>query len=179
MTMKKPCVGISSCLLGEKVRYDGGHRCNRYITDILGKYFGWIPVCPEVECGLGIPREPMQLVGDPEKPRIVTISTGIDHTDGMMKWVEKKLVELEKEDLCGFIFKSKSPSSAIRGVTILSPSGVECGVGAGIFGGAFIKHLSTIPVIDDEQLGDPLLRKYFLEKVFACNKLRVSRKKER
>lgn len=179
MTMKKPCVGISPCLLGKKVRYDGGHRRNRYITDILGKYFGWIPVCPEVEYGLGIPREPMQLVGDPAKPRLVTISTGIDHTDGMMKWAEKKLVELEKEDLCGFIFKSKSPSSAIRGVTILSPSGVECGVGAGIFGGAFIKHFSMIPVIDDDRLGDPVLRKDFLEKVFAFKRSRDSKEKKR
>ena len=121
----------------------------------------------------------MQLIGDPAKPRIVTISTGIDHTDGMMKWVENKLVELEKEGLCGFIFKSKSPSSAIRGVTILSPSGAECGVGPGIFGGAFIKHFSAIPAIDDEQLGDPALRKYFLEKVFALKRLRDSKEKKR
>jgi uncharacterized protein YbbK (DUF523 family) len=179
MTLKMPKIGISSCLLGEKVRYDGGHRHNRYITDSLGKYFAWTPVCPEVEYGLGIPREALYLVGDPAKPRLVTISTGIDHTDEMMKWVEKKLAELEKEDLCGFIFKSKSPSSAIRGVTIISPSGMECGEGAGIFGGAFIKHFSLIPVIDDEQLGDPLLRKNFLEKVFACKTLRDSKEKGR
>jgi uncharacterized protein YbbK (DUF523 family) len=178
MTIKKPRVGISPCLLGKKVRYDGGHRRNRYITDTLGKYFGWIPVCPEVEYGLSIPREPMQLVGDPAKPRIVTISTGIDHTDGMMKWVENKLVALEKEGLCGFIFKSKSPSSAIRGVTILSTSGEECGTGAGIFGGAFIKHFSQMPVIDDEQLGDPVLRRDFLEKVLAFKRLRDSKEKK-
>jgi uncharacterized protein YbbK (DUF523 family) len=177
--MKKPRVGISPCLLGKKARYDGGHRHNRYITDILGKYFGWIPVCPEVECGLGIPREPMCLVGDPEKPRLVMISTGVDHTDEMMKWTENKLAALEKEDLCGFIFKSKSPSSAIRGVTILSPSGVECGTGAGIFGGAFVKHFSLIPVIDDEQLSDPVLRRDFLEKVFAFKRLRDAKEKKR
>jgi uncharacterized protein YbbK (DUF523 family) len=177
--MKKPHVGISPCLLGKRVRYDGGHRHNRYITDILGKYFDWIPVCPEVEYGLGIPREPMHLIGDPAKPRIVTIFTGIDHTDGMMKWVENKLVALEKEDLCGFMFKSKSPNSAIRSVTILSPSGVECGVGPGIFGGAFIKHFSKIPVIDDEQLGDPVLRKDFLEKVFAFKRLPDAKGKKR
>ena len=177
MTIKKPRVGISPCLLGKKVRYDGGHRRNLYITDVLGQHFGWIPVCPEVECGLGIPREPMHLIGDQAKPRLVTISTGIDHTDGMMKWAEDKLLALEKEDLCGFIFKSKSPSSATRGVTIVSPSGVECGTGAGIFGGAFIKHFSLIPVIDDEQLGDPALREDFLEKVFALARLRDSKEK--
>ncbi|MGZ3593683.1 MAG: DUF523 domain-containing protein [Syntrophales bacterium] len=179
MTVKKPRVGISPCLLGKKVRYDGGHRHNLCITDVLGQYFGWIPVCPEVEYGLGIPREPMHLIGDPAKPRLVEISTGIDHTDGMMKWAEDKLVALEKEDLCGFIFKSKSPSSAIRGVTIVSPSGVECGTGAGIFGGAFVKHFSLIPVIDDEQLSDPVLREDFLEKVFALAKLLESKKSDK
>ncbi|MGZ3595871.1 MAG: DUF1722 domain-containing protein, partial [Syntrophales bacterium] len=96
-----------------------------------------------------------------------------------MKWAEDKLVALEKEDLCGFIFKSKSPSSAIRGVTIVSPSGVECGTGAGIFGGAFVKHFSLIPVIDDEQLSDPVLREDFLEKVFALAKLLESKKSDK
>jgi uncharacterized protein YbbK (DUF523 family) len=179
ISLKKTKIGISSCLLGEKVRYDGGHRHNPYITDSLGGHFAWIPVCPEVEYGLGIPREAMHLVGDPAKPRLVVISTGIDHTDGMLKWVGKKLAELEKEDLCGFIFKSKSPSSAIRGVKIISPSGMECGEGPGIFGGAFTKHFSLIPVIDDEQLGDPVLRENFLQKVFACKRLRDSRRKNR
>ncbi len=178
MTVKKPRVGISPCLLGKKVRYDGGHRHNRYITDSLGKYFAWMPVCPEVEYGLGIPREPMHLVGDPEKPRLVTISTGIDHTDGMMKWTEKKLAKLEKEDLCGFIFKSKSPSSAIRGVTIFSTSGEKCSTVPGIFGGAFIKHFSLIPVIDDEQLGDPALRRDFRKMVFAFKRLRDEKEKK-
>jgi uncharacterized protein YbbK (DUF523 family) len=179
MTLKKPNIGISSCLLGEKVRYDGGHRLNRYITDSLGKYFAWTPVCPEVEYGLGIPREAMHLFGDPEKPRLVVISTGVDHTDGMMNWVEKKLAELEKENLCGFIFKSKSPSSAIRGIKIISPSGTECGEGPGIFGGAFVKHFSLMPVIDDEQFGNPVLRKKFLDKVFSRKGLQDSKEKDR
>jgi len=177
--LKKPSSGISSCLLGEKVRYDGRQLHKRYITDFLEEYFAWIPVCPEVEYGLGMPREAMHLVGDPEKPRLVEISTGIDHTDGMLKWVKKKLVELEKKDLCGFIFKSKSPSSAIRGVKIISPSGVKCGEGPGLFGGAFAKYFSLIPVIDDEQFGDPVLRKNFLEKVFARKKLRDTKEKDR
>ena len=177
--LKKPHLGISSCLLGEKVRYDGRQLHNRYITDSLEKYFAWIPVCPEVEYGLGIPREAMHLVGNPAKPRLVEISTGIDHTDGMLKWVAKKLAELEKEDLCGFIFKSKSPSSAIRGVKIISASGVECTEGPGIFGGAFTKRFSLIPVIDDEQFGDPISRNSFLEKVFARKKLRDPKEKDR
>ncbi len=165
--MDKIKIGISSCLLGNNVRYDGGHRHDRYITDTLGRYFAWCPVCPEVECGLGIPREAMRLVGDPENPRLVTILTGVDHTDGMNTWMKKKLQELEKENLCGFIFKSKSPSSGIGGVKIYTPSGMPDRKGAGLFGGAFMKHFPLLPVIDEGQLHDPLLRENFIERILV------------
>lgn len=165
--MDKIKIGISSCLLGNNVRYDGGHRHDRYITDTLGRYFAWFPVCPEVECGLGIPREAMRLVGDPENPSLVTIFTGVDHTDGMNAWVKKKLEELEKENLCGFIFKSKSPSSGIGGVKIYTPSGMPDREGAGLFGGAFMKHFPLLPVIDEGQLHDPLLRDNFIERILV------------
>jgi len=168
--MEKIKIGISSCLLGKNVRYDGCHQHDPYITDILGRYFEWAPVCPEVECGLGIPREAMHLVGNPANPRLVTISTGIDHTDVIMKWAEKKLRELEKEDLCGFIFKSKSPSSAIRDVDIYSPSGIPLHKGVGIFGGSFIKRFPLIPAIDDDRLHNPILSEIFIKKVSAYKK---------
>ncbi|MCE7868483.1 MAG: DUF1722 domain-containing protein [Candidatus Brocadia sp. AMX2] len=142
-------MGISSCLLGEKVRYDGRHKLDRFITDTLGQYFEWVPVCPECEYGLPVPREPLRLVGRPESPRLITIKTGIDHTEKMLQWAEKKLGELEQENLCGFIFKSKSPSSGIVGVKMYTPSGIPSQRGAGIFGGAFMKHFPLIPVIDD------------------------------
>jgi uncharacterized protein YbgA (DUF1722 family)/uncharacterized protein YbbK (DUF523 family) len=160
-------IGISSCLLGNNVRYDGGHQHDRYITDTLGRYFIWMPVCPEVECGLGIPREAMRLIGEPESPRLVTIHSGIDHTDRMVQWVTKKCKDLENEGLCGFIFKSKSPSSGIGGVKIYSPSGMPDRKGAGVFGGAFMKHFPLIPVIDDGRLHDPILRENFIERVFV------------
>ncbi|NTW17649.1 MAG: DUF523 domain-containing protein, partial [Syntrophaceae bacterium] len=83
-------IGISSCLLGNNVRYDGGHQHDRYITDTLGRYFTWVPVCPEAECGLGIPREAMRLIGEPESPRLVTIHSGIDHTERMLQWEMEK-----------------------------------------------------------------------------------------
>jgi uncharacterized protein YbbK (DUF523 family) len=165
--MDKIKIGVSSCLLGNNVRYDGGHRHDHYISDTLGRYFEWLPVCPEVECGLGIPREAMRLVGNPENPRLVTIHTGADHTDRMYTWVEKKLKELEKENLFGFIFKSKSPSSGIGGVEIYTPSGIPGHSGAGIFGGAFIKHFAHLPVIDEDGLHDPLLRENFIKKFFV------------
>jgi uncharacterized protein YbgA (DUF1722 family)/uncharacterized protein YbbK (DUF523 family) len=165
--MPKIRIGISACLLGEKVRYDGGHKLDRYITDTLGLYFQWVPVCPEVEYGLAVPRESMHLVGDPASPRIVTVRTGVDHTEGMKKWAEDKLRQLEKEDLCGFIFKSRSPSSGIGGIKVYTLSGMPSNKGAGIFGGAFMRYFPLIPVIDDGRLHNPNLRESFIEQVFV------------
>ena len=112
--MEKVKIGISACLTGSKVRYNGSHKRDHYITDTLGQYFDFIPLCPEVEYGLPVPREPMRLTGVPENPRLITIRTGIDHTDGMKKWAKERLNELDKQKLCGFIFKSRSPSSGAK-----------------------------------------------------------------
>jgi uncharacterized protein YbgA (DUF1722 family)/uncharacterized protein YbbK (DUF523 family) len=163
--MQKIKIGISACLVGEKVRYDGGHKLDRYITDTLGLFFEWVPVCPEVEYGLPVPRETMHLTGDPAAPRIVTVRTGTDHTDGMKKWAGDKLRQLEKEDLCGFIFRSKSPSSGISGVKVYSSAGMPGKRRAGIFGGAFMSYFPLVPVIDDGRLHNPNLRENFMEQV--------------
>jgi uncharacterized protein YbgA (DUF1722 family)/uncharacterized protein YbbK (DUF523 family) len=165
--MEKIKIGISSCLLGEKVRYDGGHKWDRYITDTLGQYFEWMPVCPEVEYGLPVPREAMHLVGDPEAPRLVAVRTGTDQTEGMLKWVKGKLKTIEQSDLRGFIFRSRSPSSGIGGVTVYTHSGMPGRKGTGLFGGAFIRSFPLIPVIDDGRLHDPKLRENFIERVFV------------
>jgi uncharacterized protein YbgA (DUF1722 family)/uncharacterized protein YbbK (DUF523 family) len=165
--MEKIKIGISSCLLGNNVRYDGGHKWDRYITDTLGGYFEWVPVCPEVEYGLPVPRESLRLIGDPANPRLVTVRTGVDHTDGMLKWAATKLKDLENDDLCGFIFKSRSPSSGISGIKVYTPSGMPSHRGTGIFGGAFTRHFPLIPVIDDGRLHDPQLRENFIERVFV------------
>ena len=113
--MEKIKMGISTCLLGEKVRYDGGHKLDRYITETLGQYFDYVPVCPEVEYGFPIPREALRLVGDPALPRLLTVRTAIDHTDGMLDWAERKLGELEREELCGFILRAAPPVPACWG----------------------------------------------------------------
>ena len=111
-------LGISSCLLGNPVRFDGGHKHDRFLTDTLGRYVDYVPVCPEVECGMPIPREALRLVGDPESPRLVTSRTNIDHTEPMQSWAEKRLTLLAEEQLDGFIFKTRSPSSGMdRAVT--------------------------------------------------------------
>jgi uncharacterized protein YbgA (DUF1722 family)/uncharacterized protein YbbK (DUF523 family) len=175
--MEKIKIGISACLLGEKVRYDGGHSLDRYITETLGRYFEWVPVCPEVEYGLPVPREAMHLTGEPTSARLVTIKTGVDHTGGMKKWAADKLSRLEKEDLCGFIFKSKSPSSGISGVKVYSSSGVPVNKGTGIFGGAFMHYFPLVPVIDDSRLHNTDLRGNFIERVLVYNRWREFLKK--
>jgi len=165
--VKKIKIGISTCLLGEKVRYDGGHKLDRYITETLGQYFDYVPVCPEVEYGLPIPRESLRLAGDPASPRLLTTRTGIDHTDGMSRWAERRLDELGHEGLCGFIFKSRSPSSGLKGVKVYTPSGMPSHTGVGIFAAAFTRRNPRLPVTDDGRLHDPGLRETFIDLVFV------------
>ncbi len=168
MSMKEKIkLGISTCLLGENVRYDGGHQHDRFLTGTLGTYVKWYPVCPEVECGLPVPREAMRLVGEPDAPRLMTRKTGIDHTEKMTSWIRKKLQILAEEDLCGFIFKSKSPSSGYSGVKVYSSSGVPGKKGMGIFAAAFIDHFPLVPVEDEGRLHDPQIRENFIERVFV------------
>ena len=160
-------IGISACLLGEKVRFDGGHKLDHYLKETLGSFVEWVPVCPEVECGLPIPREAMHLVGDPESPRLLTVRTGKDHTERMLRWAEKKLKELETLDLCGFVFKSRSPSSGMKGVKVYSPNGMPRHRGVGIFARAVMEHFHLLPAEDEGRLSDPGLRENFIERVFV------------
>ena len=159
-------IGVSSCLLGEKVRYDGGHKHDRYITDTLGRFFRFVPVCPEVGCGLSIPREAMRLEGDPSAPRLVTNRTGIDLTERMLDFCRKKVLELEQEDLCGFIFKKDSPSSGLYRVKVYG-GGVPARNGRGLFADALVKHFPLLPVEEEGRLYDMNLRENFIERVFA------------
>jgi uncharacterized protein YbgA (DUF1722 family)/uncharacterized protein YbbK (DUF523 family) len=168
--MRKIKVGISSCLLGENVRYNGGHQLDRFLRDKLGEYIDYVPVCPEVECGLGIPREPMRLVGDPESPRLLTRGTKVDHTDRMRKWAGKRLAELERENLRGFVFKSRSPSSGMTGVKVYDETGTRIRKGRGIFAGAFMDRFPLLPVEDDGRLHDDRLRENFIERLFTFDR---------
>jgi len=169
-------LGISACLLGQEVRYDGGHKLDRFIRDTLGKYVEYLPVCPEVECGLGIPREAMRLIGNPVSPRLVTIKTKIDHTDRMLKWAKKRVEDLEGEDLCGFIFKSDSPSSGMERVKVYSEEGMPSKTGVGIFAKAFMDHFPLIPVEEEGRLHDPGLRENFIERIFTLKRWRSLKK---
>jgi len=157
-------LGISACLLGERVRYDGGHRLDHYLRDTVGRFIQWVPVCPEVECGLPVPREPMHLAGTHDNPRLITQDTGADHTIMMKKWMPEKLRELEKKALCGFVFKSRSPSCGLK-VEVQEGNGVSTRIRRGLFAMAFTERFPLMPVVDDEMLYDPETRRDFFERV--------------
>ena len=170
--MEKIKLGISTCLLGENVRYDGAHKLDRFLTDTLGQYVEYVPVCPEVECGLSIPRESMHLEGDPESPRLVTSRTKQDMTERMVRWAEKRVVELEREGLCGFIFKSDSPSSGMERVRVYNEKGMPVKKGVGMFARIFMEYYPLLPVEDEGRLHDPKLRENFVERIFTLKRWR-------
>lgn len=159
-------IGVSSCLLGEHVRYDGGHKHDRYITDILGSYFQFLPICPEVGCGLPTPRESMRLEGDPANPRLLTGRSRVDLTDQMLAFCKIKVKELEGADLCGFIFKKDSPSSGLFRVKVYN-NGVASKNGSGLFAAMVTRNFPLLPMEEEGRLNDPHLRENFIERVFS------------
>jgi uncharacterized protein YbgA (DUF1722 family)/uncharacterized protein YbbK (DUF523 family) len=169
---RKIKLGISTCLLGENVRFDGGHKLDRFLTDTLGQYVEYVPVCPEVECGLPVPRESMHLEGDLDSPRLVTSRTKQDMTERMVNWARRRVVELEKEGLMGFIFKSDSPSSGMERVRVYNEKGMPAKKGVGMFAKAFMEHFPLLPVEDEGRLHDPRLRDNFIERIFALARWR-------
>jgi len=141
---------------------------DRFLANTLGKYVEYVPVCPEVECGFGIPRDTFRLVGDPNRPRLVIHKTGADHTERMEAWARQRVGELEKEDLCGFIFKSDSPSSGMERVKVYSDKGIPSKVGVGVFARIFMEHFPLTPGEEEGRLHDPVLRENFIERIFTC-----------
>ena len=161
-------IGISSCLLGEPVRYDGGHRRNDDILNALGRRFTLVPVCPEVEVGMGVPRETLRLIGDPEAPRMVTTQTGVDHTDRMLTFARERVRQLEAMDLSGYIFKSRSPSCGMEGVEVYSGGGSQSG--RGLFARVLMEHFPDMPVAEERHLSDPALCEAFIKQVLRFHK---------
>ncbi len=165
-------IGISACLVGQLVRFDGSHKHDRYLTNTLGEYLDFVPVCPEVESGFSVLRETLRLVGDPKAPRLVTSRTNIDHTDRMLDWAEKRVRELEAENLCGFIFKSDSPSSGLMRVKVYNSKGMAEKKGVGLFARTFTRHFPLLPVEEEGRLNDPVLRETFIEQIFTLKRWR-------
>lgn len=165
-------LGISSCLLGEKTRYDGAHTRDEFIADVLGKWVEFISICPEVECGFAVPREPLRLVGDPESPCLISVHTRQNYTPLMLHWARKRMVTLKKEDIWGFIFKSKSPSCGIERVKVYDKNGVAINKGRGLFARVFREHLPLVPIADEKGIHNPKTFKNFIDKIFVFKRWR-------
>ena len=160
-------LGISRCLLGDEVRFDGGHKRDNFLTEVFGRYVEWVPVCPEVEAGLGTPREAMRLVGNQQHPRLVTIKSGIDHTNVLETITKKRIEELSELDLSGYVFKKDSPSCGVERVRIYNEHGMPSRSGIGLFARGFLEQFPLIPVEEEGRLCDAPLRENFIERVFC------------
>ncbi len=166
-------LGISSCLLGHNVRFDGGHKMNRYLHDILAPYVEYVPVCPEVEIGLPIPRPTLRQVdaGNGEV-RLVFSKSGEDITERMQEWAQRRVQELESENLDGFVFKANSPSSGMERVKVYKDKGMPRKDGVGLFAANFMQHFPLLPVEEEGRLNDPALRENFITRIFTLQRFR-------
>lgn len=158
-------VGVSACLLGGYVRYDGGHKYDSNITDNLGEYFTFVPVCPEVGCGMSVPREVMRLEGDPAAPRLMTCHTRKDKSEQMRLYCSAKIKELENMNLGGFVFKERSPSCGLTSVPIHGSSSSELYT-VGLFANMVASCFQLMPMEEAERLKNPLVLENFVERIF-------------
>lgn len=173
-------IGISSCLLGNKVRYNGGHTLDHFLVDVLGQYVEYIPVCPEVEVGLSTPRETLRLVkvDGHDSPRLMFRESKEDITERMLEWADRRLDFLENKELCGYVFKTKSPSSGMDRIKIYNQKGgVIARNGTGIFAGAFMNRFPLLPVEDEGRLNDVGIRENFIVRIFTYHRWRTILKK--
>jgi len=165
-------IGISSCLLGEEVRWDGGHKRDRFLTDVLAPYVEWVPLCPEVEVGMGTPREPVRLTRRAGEIVMVGTRSGRDWTAPMRRWAEKRARQLSRLDLCGYLLKKDSPSCGMERVKVRSEKGMPKKEGQGLFAEALLRHHPVLPVEEEGRLHDAVLRESFVERIFAYRRLR-------
>ena len=165
-------LGISACLLGQEVRFDGGHKRDAFLVDELGKHVEWVPVCPEVEVGMGTPREALQLVRDRQRTRMVTVETGIDYTDRMNEWAHRRVAALADQDLDGYVLKKNSPSCGMLDVRIVNRHGDASRDGQGLFATVLLETLPLLPVAEEGHLDEPSLRENFIARVCAYKQLK-------
>ncbi len=175
----KPRLGISQCLLGDEVRYDGGHKRDPFLTDVLTPFVEWLPVCPEVEAGLGTPREAMHLAGDPDDPQLLTIRTHIDHTATLQAYSQRRVQELRENDLDGYIFKKSSPSCGVYRVKVYTEKGQPSKQGTGIFSAAFQQTFPLLPVEEEGRLSDAVIRENFIERIFSYRRWKTLSQQKR
>jgi uncharacterized protein YbgA (DUF1722 family)/uncharacterized protein YbbK (DUF523 family) len=163
-------LGISACLLGRRVRYDGGHKRDDFLTEVLANYVDWVPVCPEVESGMGTPRETLRLVRVADDVRLITTRTERDHSAMMRRYAARKLADLDGEDLSGFVLKKDSPSCGLQRVKVVEDGHVDRS-GTGLFAAALVARFPLLPVEEEGRLRDAGLREHFIERIFAYRRL--------
>jgi uncharacterized protein YbgA (DUF1722 family)/uncharacterized protein YbbK (DUF523 family) len=168
--MERIRLGISACLLGEPVRFDGGHKRDRFLVEALGPFVEWVPVCPELEAGLGAPRESMRLVRSGREIRLVGTKTDTDQTERLRSAAAERLEQLEALGLCGFVLKKDSPTCGLERVKVYD-GGVPSRSGRGIFAAALAARFPLLPIEEEGRLSDPRLRENFVERIFAYRRL--------
>jgi len=167
-------LGVSSCLLGANVRFDGGHKRDRFLTEVLASYVEWVPVCPELEVGMGVPRESVRLVGEVAAPRMVGVRSGADHTVGMRRFAAARVRELAALDLDGYVFKKDSPSCGMERVRVYPDrDATPSRQGRGLFSAAFMDALPLVPAEEEGRLQDPDIRENFIERIFSYRRWRA------
>jgi uncharacterized protein YbgA (DUF1722 family)/uncharacterized protein YbbK (DUF523 family) len=172
MKMTDPIrIGVSSCLLGQKVRYDGGHKRDAFVTDQLARHVTFVPVCPELEMGLGVPRETIHLAATEGGIRLRAPASGRDLTDEMNRWADRRLGQLEAEPLSGYILKKDSPSCGMERVRVHREGKPPTKEGVGLFAERLLARWPLLPVEEEGRLNDPRLRENFIERVFAYHRL--------
>lgn len=166
-------VGISSCLLGKKVRFDGGHKQDSFLVHTFGQWVDWVPVCPELEVGMGVPRDSVRLVEQQGEIRMIAPRSGVDWTERMKELSAHRAAALAEMQLDGFVLKKDSPSCGMERVKVYRDGGMPTKNGVGLFAAALMARLSSLPVEEEERLNDPRLRDNFVERVFAHHRLRT------
>ncbi len=165
-------IGVSACLLGRAVRYDGGHKRDAFLVETFGRYVEWVPVCPEVELGLGVPRPMLRLARQGDDVRLVMPKTGADYTAAMRSYASKRVAQLAHADVCGFVLKKDSPSCGMERVKVYGLCSMPSKSGRGLFADAVMRRFPNLPLEDEGRLSDPALRENFVERVFAYRRLR-------
>jgi uncharacterized protein YbgA (DUF1722 family)/uncharacterized protein YbbK (DUF523 family) len=165
-------IGVSSCLLGRQVRFDGGHKRDAFVVDTLAPHVRFVPVCPEVELGLGTPRETLRLIRRDGDVRMV-MQSGEDYTDAMRLFARRRVIALGDEDLDGYILKKDSPSCGLTRVKVHAGDSEPIRDGEGLFARVLKDHFPHLPMEDEGRLLDPGLRDNFIERVFAYRRLKT------
>jgi uncharacterized protein YbgA (DUF1722 family)/uncharacterized protein YbbK (DUF523 family) len=165
-------IGVSSCLLGNPVRFDGGHKKDAFLVDQLARFVEWVPVCPEVEAGMATPRPTLQLVREGAALRMRETRSGRDHTAGMRRFARRRVRALARLDLCGYVLKRDSPSCGMERVKVRRAKGMPLRDGRGLFAEELMRALPQLPVEEEGRLCDAALRENFVERIFAYRRLR-------